>query len=1076
MRKLIRSVFSVLGSLLLASSIAFPQISITSPASRDALKACADYADEVLLDRWDMNERTDLGWRIFNTVELPKSYLVNISFQNGIFSAQTAYTPGGTADYSDANITILDSAYLYSAMLGKVGKNFPIDASKYTRLALRMYLSPGSAGQTGQLFWSKNTIYNGITVANGFYVYDNWFIYIIDIPGLGLDTGTDTWSGLIDSLRFDPIFKKDKTIQIDWIRLVQYDAAALRTITWSGSTGAVDIYLDSDKNSANGNLGMLAKSVTGTSYAFLAGALAPGDYYVAVAPAGTANWAYSAGCYHVNDTPVLNFTSPSDEGSDQDFITVNTGNPWDMTSAGDVDYTVNIANPQFTTLSYEDTAGKAYANQSVFLAQASGGSGDPIAFLLHFLYRGKTCRIDTSKYHNLVLKMGISGAPSVNDGSIARVIWRNKDESVENVSQDIIIRHLGDRWVMDKIVCDMKTLALEPGAGSPSHSGWNGELDCFRIDPYEFTDSRAFFIDDVRLTADVTANQSATLVWNSSDSDNTPTVSLYYDIDNSGYDGTLIASGISSPSGQVSYSWNTAAVPQGKYWIYAVISDGINQNRAYARGPIVINHYTGAPEISLSKNVLNFGAQQGGPATAPEAILVTNKGTGTLNWQATPVQSWISVSPASGTGDGKFTVGVSASSLYPGTFQGQVRVADANALNSPQYVAVNLTVYAAGYDAPPFGVFDTPTNGSTVSGSISVSGWALDTIGVKKVVVKRGPDAADPGSVIGADGLVYIGDAVFVKGARPDVEAIYPTYPKSDSAGWGYNLLTYGLPREGNGSFTLYAIAEDLNGNRTVLGNKQITSNNAARTKPFGTIDTPAQGGTASGVGYVNFGWALTPLPNMIPADGSTIWVGVDSVLLGHPVYNLYRSDVATGFPNYLNSNGAVGYYYLDTTKYTNGVHNIGWYVVDNAGNADGMGSRFFEIENLAGSSTLPDADPLRYKEDEGGHLSVAVDGANDIIVEELGSLKVRLKAQGGTQFIGWGRDKTQGLPIGSTLDKETGVFYWMPAPGFLGRHVLHFAVTDGASLSRPARVTVEIVPRDYEKETRSPDRKTRKR
>ncbi len=795
-----------------------------------------------------------------------------------------------------------------------------------------------------------------------------------------------------------------------------------------------------------------------------------------MAPAGTSNFAYSAGYYHVNDVPVFNFTSPSDEGSDQDFITVNTGNPWDMNGATDIDYTVNIVNPQFTTLSYQDTAGKAYSDQSVFLAQAPYGSGDPIAFLLHFLYRGKTFRIDTSRYHNLVLKMGIAGAPSVNDGSIARIIWRNKNETLENVSEDIIIHHLPNSWVMDKIVCDMRTLPIEPGAGSPSHSGWNGELDCFRVDAHEFTDGRAFFFDDIRLTADLTANQSATITWNSADSDHTPTVSLYYDAANAGYAGTQIASGIPSPSGQVSYAWNTSAVPQGKYWIYGVISDGLNQSRGYARGPIVINHYTGAPEINLSKYVLNFGAQQGGPATNAEAVLISNRGTGTLSWQAAPLQSWISVSPASGTGDGKFTVGVNAAGLYPGTFQGQVRVTDPAALNSPQYIAVNLTVYAAGYDPPPIGAFDTPTNGATVSGSISVSGWALDTIGVRKIDIKRAPDPADPGAVIGADGLVFVGEGIIVKGARADIEALYPGYPLSDRAGWGYMLLTYGLPRQGNGAFTLYAIAEDLNGNRTVLGSKLIYCNNAGRTQPFGNIDTPGQGGIASGSAYVNFGWALTPLPNIIPQDGSTIWVGVDSVLIGHPVYNLYRSDIAAGFPSYLNSGGAVGYYDLDTTKYANGTHIIGWFIVDSAGNSDGMGSRFFEIENIGGTAARPGASPLGLKNDTGSQLGIAVDGPSEIVIEELGQLKVSLKGSGATEFVGWGRDKSRELPIGSTLDTEKGVFYWNPAPGFLGRHVLHFAVTDGTRVSRPAKVTVEIVPRDFEREHGAADHRTKKR
>ncbi|HNX98408.1 MAG TPA: hypothetical protein PKK12_12075, partial [Candidatus Aminicenantes bacterium] len=57
---------------------------------------------------------------------------------------------------------------------------------------------------------------------------------------------------------------------------------------------------------------------------------------------------------------------------------------------------------------------------------------------------------------------------------------------------------------------------------------------------------------------------------------------------------------------------------------------------------------------------------------------------------------------------------------------------------------------------------------------------------------------------------------------------------------------------------------------------------------------------------YTNFGWTLTPQPASISTDGSTIWVWVDGSPLGHPVYNLYRSDIATLFPGYANSDGAV--------------------------------------------------------------------------------------------------------------------------------------------------------------------------
>jgi hypothetical protein len=96
----------------------------------------------------------------------------------------------------------------------------------------------------------------------------------------------------------------------------------------------------------------------------------------------------------------------------------------------------------------------------------------------------------------------------------------------------------------------------------------------------------------------------------------------------------------------------------------------------------------------------------------------------------------------------------------------------------------------------------------------------------------------------------------------------------------------------------------------------------------------------------VNFGWALTPQPNIIPTDGSTITVFIDNLPVGHPTYNQPRSDIETLFPGYQNTDGAVGYFYIDTTTLANGVHTISWVAKDSAGNAQGLGSRYFTVEN----------------------------------------------------------------------------------------------------------------------------------
>ncbi len=92
----------------------------------------------------------------------------------------------------------------------------------------------------------------------------------------------------------------------------------------------------------------------------------------------------------------------------------------------------------------------------------------------------------------------------------------------------------------------------------------------------------------------------------------------------------------------------------------------------------------------------------------------------------------------------------------------------------------------------------------------------------------------------------------------------------------------------------------------------------------------------------------LTPQPNTIPTDGSTIMVYIDGVPVGHPTYNQFRGDVAALFPGLNNSDGAVGYFMIDRTTLSNGVHTISWGVTDNAGNAEGIGSRYFTVLNGA--------------------------------------------------------------------------------------------------------------------------------
>jgi hypothetical protein len=96
---------------------------------------------------------------------------------------------------------------------------------------------------------------------------------------------------------------------------------------------------------------------------------------------------------------------------------------------------------------------------------------------------------------------------------------------------------------------------------------------------------------------------------------------------------------------------------------------------------------------------------------------------------------------------------------------------------------------------------------------------------------------------------------------------------------------------------------------------------------PFGALDKPAPGGTASGSNYRVNGRALTPPPQKIPSNGVHLFI--DGVDLGAATCGIFRQDVYDLFPGYENRSGALVYYDFNTTGYDNGMHTIEFAAAD---------------------------------------------------------------------------------------------------------------------------------------------------
>lgn len=502
----------------------------------------------------------------------------------------------------------------------------------------------------------------------------------------------------------------------------------------------------------------------------------------------------------------------------------------------------------------------------------------------------------------------------------------------------------------------------------------------------------------------------------------------------------------------------------------------------------------GTPAISLNRTHLYFAAVRlDGAFTGGQTIIVNNSGDSdsVLHWRATKYSvnpadqlTWLHLTNITGTQSDSTTIWIDPYNIPEGTYIATIRFESDDASNSPQEVDITFFVYPKRTDSKPFGYFDSPVNGSTVMSSIPVTGWALDDIEVEEVTIWRDPVLSHE------RGIQFVGDADLVDGARLDVETSYPTSPFNYRGGWGYMMLTNGLPNGGNGTYTIHAYAKDGYGHEVLLGSKTIYCDNASAVKPFGAIDTPSQGGKATGDEYRNQGWVLTPMPNYIPTDGSTLACYIDGDYVGQPTYNIYRKDVAGLFPGYANSDGAMAYLDFDSSVYASGVHTIQWTATDSAGNTDGIGSRFFytiqndgfpniefppsqlnthssgkqwhsiaDIRSLPLNRSMPRM-RTGYTKTQPHDAQISRRGAARFTVKQDRRLVLTPGDKNQKLLAGYilAGDRVLPLPVGSTLKHDKGEFYWQISPVFFGSYRLVFILEDPSGFTSKQPVMVNVV------------------
>jgi hypothetical protein len=251
-----------------------------------------------------------------------------------------------------------------------------------------------------------------------------------------------------------------------------------------------------------------------------------------------------------------------------------------------------------------------------------------------------------------------------------------------------------------------------------------------------------------------------------------------------------------------------------------------------------------------------------------------------------------------------YTFSLNTSSLSAGSHTLTVSAADS--LTTPSVGSKTITITIAAPGGPPVVVIDNPATGASVSGTVTVSGWAVDNgvaVGTPIASVQ-----------IKVDGNI-VGTAAYGT-ARPDVCAAYPGRPNCPNVGFTFALDTSKLTL---GPHTLTAVATDTDGRPDSGSSAAVTI--TVGQPPLVRIDSPAAGTTISGTIVVS-GWAIDNGAVIGTAIGS-VQVKVDGNVAGNATYGTARPDVCAVFPSRPGCPN-VGYTFsLNTATLAAGSHTI---------------------------------------------------------------------------------------------------------------------------------------------------------
>lgn len=297
----------------------------------------------------------------------------------------------------------------------------------------------------------------------------------------------------------------------------------------------------------------------------------------------------------VNARPTVRILSPA-MGDGEDYALVEQGRAWNMLQD-------QVRSPQLSNLrawTYTSVIPDLNLTGTFFQgvsqpAQAGHTEGDPHVFLA---FQENSHPIDANTYRwlsfDLFVPMDASLQSELTHGAMARVAWKTDDHDPGLTSDDIILMPGMQRYWLD-----MSKVAYEPA----STRTWSGLVRYLRIDPFEFPESRSFFVGPVQLRATPAARHIVPVRLHLNDADgDTMSVKI-----KSG--STLLASATSLAPGEHQLFASLAALPAGEQRITVEVSDGRSTTVREAEMPILklpLNAPLPPPQITAADRIFNW--------------------------------------------------------------------------------------------------------------------------------------------------------------------------------------------------------------------------------------------------------------------------------------------------------------------------------------------------------------------------------------------------------------------------------------------------------------------------------------